>query len=554
MGDEVGCNIDMSNDGHYGGQKYIGIKGQGAPKKQVSSKSKHWTTLGLTAFNGEPVMCIVILANKTRQLYTELGRDCTKELDGSIDDYDNEYEFLLKNSGKGKAYAGGPTCEFNGKEIPCLIHYSENGSITSEILTDILETLDVIDVYDRSKGIIPFLMLDGHMSRYGLPFLEYINDESHEWCVCIGVPYGTHLWQIGDSSQQNGRFKMVCYKKKDEIVTYKCLHHSGRPDVLPEDILSIVSEAWDESFADVQGNKMAIFERGYLPYNRNLLLHPDILSTMSTEDYEWATTCGLMPTKLKDDESLPTHEPKYLQHPDQETDLTKIQCNISSGFSSYVIGQIFRHEEIQQARAESIKKRKRSDEDNTSHETLKKRCKVSSGRKFLLGDLKVNNALKEVKYSVENDTIGINTAWNNKVTLFLKMKSNYDNAMLTANSTEGPLTGNLIKQIIPMLKRNGDGKTPGVNKDLFPYFERMRHRPPLRFSEYVKMKGLTVPDGIDENNLTPVMVGGGEAHTAINGNDDQEEDEWSGALDVKPALLASSVATEKEETEVANLL
>ena len=109
-----------------------------------------------------------------------------------------------------------------------------------------------------------------------------------------------------------------------------------------------------------------------------------------------------------------------------------------------------------------------------------------------------------------------------------------------------------------MLKKTGDGKTPGVNKDLFPYFENMRHRPPLTFSEYVKIKGLTVPDGINKNNLTPVMVGGGEAYTVTNGNDDQQEDEWIGApsasFDVKPASLASSVATELGEAEVANLL
>jgi hypothetical protein len=32
-------------------------------------------------------------------------------------------------------------------------------------------------VFDRSKGIPPFLLLDGHGSRFELKFLQYINSE-----------------------------------------------------------------------------------------------------------------------------------------------------------------------------------------------------------------------------------------------------------------------------------------------------------------------------------------------------------------------------------------
>ena len=39
-------------------------------------------------------------------------------------------------------FPGGPVCEFKGKQIPTMIRYSEKGSITGEILTDILRTLD----------------------------------------------------------------------------------------------------------------------------------------------------------------------------------------------------------------------------------------------------------------------------------------------------------------------------------------------------------------------------------------------------------------------------
>jgi hypothetical protein len=35
------------------------------------------------------------------------------------------------------------------------------------------------------------LLLDGHGSHLEISFLQYINNPSHEWIVCIGVPYGT---------------------------------------------------------------------------------------------------------------------------------------------------------------------------------------------------------------------------------------------------------------------------------------------------------------------------------------------------------------------------
>ena len=87
-------------------------------------------------------------------------------------------------------------CKYKGIDIPCMVRFTENGSITGEILTDILRTIDTLGIYttERSQGIKPFLLLDGHGSRLSMEFLDYINDEDHEWKVCTGVPYGTALW------------------------------------------------------------------------------------------------------------------------------------------------------------------------------------------------------------------------------------------------------------------------------------------------------------------------------------------------------------------------
>ena len=86
---------------------------------------------------------------------------------------------------------------------------------------DILVTLDHLQVFDQSDGDQPFLLLDGHGSRLGLPFLSYINDAAHKWVVCIGVPYGTSLWQVGDSSEQNGAYKMALARIKKQLLKRK---------------------------------------------------------------------------------------------------------------------------------------------------------------------------------------------------------------------------------------------------------------------------------------------------------------------------------------------
>ena len=134
--------------------------------------------------------------------------------------WDDDQEFNdkdlnpAKNFGYGKFFPSGPVCEFNGKKVQMLAQWSEGGGITAEILTNALRYMDKHNLFPREDGRIPFLLLDAHHSRYDLEFLQYINDDAHKWCVCIGVPYGTHLWQVADSEEQNGSFTNVLADEK----------------------------------------------------------------------------------------------------------------------------------------------------------------------------------------------------------------------------------------------------------------------------------------------------------------------------------------------------
>jgi hypothetical protein len=65
----------------------------------------------------------------------------------------------------------------------------------------------------RARWPEAILLLDGHHIHFEIPFLDYIHDCWHNWVVCIGMPYGMHIWQVADSSEMNGAFKLGVVKE-----------------------------------------------------------------------------------------------------------------------------------------------------------------------------------------------------------------------------------------------------------------------------------------------------------------------------------------------------
>jgi hypothetical protein len=176
-----------------------------------ATQDMHFSELCFTIGVGQPVMCAVLQksANPICEipLSQRLGIDIRRE----ANEGESRVEFFEANLGECKVMPGGPVFTCNGKDIPCFVGGSPNASITSELLAAMLEGMDQCNWFDRSEGKTPFLLLDWHQSRFQLPFLCYINNEAHLWMVCLGDPYGTHIWQVGDSSEQNGCFKMDLY-------------------------------------------------------------------------------------------------------------------------------------------------------------------------------------------------------------------------------------------------------------------------------------------------------------------------------------------------------
>jgi hypothetical protein len=102
------------------------------------------------------------------------------------------------------------------QNVLTMVACNESGGISMDILVQFQKHMDKLSIFPRQGGLKPFLLLDGHGSRLELPFLKYVNDLSHPWVVCIGVPYGTSYWQVGVSSEQNGSYRWRLQGKRKD--------------------------------------------------------------------------------------------------------------------------------------------------------------------------------------------------------------------------------------------------------------------------------------------------------------------------------------------------
>lgn len=274
--DETGSNTNMKEDGHIGGRQYV------LPQENYDGESGttglttdlHFTVLCFTSGTGIPVMCAIIL--KSEKPIEKLPYCWRFGVDERIDMIpgENELELLKNNYGQGNAMQGGPQCVYKGKTIPCFVASSPASSITGILLMEMLKTIDSFNLFDRTNGNIPFLLLDGHQSRLQLPFLRYINSSETKWMVNIGVPYGTHLWQPADSAQLNGSFKCNLAKAKLQYIRENA--DGVKTHFRPSDIIPLVNMTWAKSFGCISSGKKSIEERGWLHLNYILLQHPKI--------------------------------------------------------------------------------------------------------------------------------------------------------------------------------------------------------------------------------------------------------------------------------------
>jgi hypothetical protein len=177
--------------------------------------------MGFTAGNGEPVLCCIIITSDSKKGIPNnwlTGINITKINNDFVLTNNNDNALLDTLGIAGGVAGGGPRCRFRDVDVPCFVQYSPHGGLTPTILTNCLRRMDELHLFPRVNGKTPLLLLDGHNSRFNLLFLQYLQSDNHPWFCCIGLPYGTHMCQVGDSPAQNGNFKHYKQEFKDILI------------------------------------------------------------------------------------------------------------------------------------------------------------------------------------------------------------------------------------------------------------------------------------------------------------------------------------------------
>ena len=108
--DEVGGDLNMLNDSHEGGTKYIARCAETA-KVNSTKKSKKFMLLGITTLRGDPLICVVVIEGKDKNPLIEAGVDLLHPMYSSYneDNTSSNFKFFEDNYGPGNLFPGGPS-------------------------------------------------------------------------------------------------------------------------------------------------------------------------------------------------------------------------------------------------------------------------------------------------------------------------------------------------------------------------------------------------------------------------------------------------------------
>ena len=118
MMNETGGNTCQKGDGFVGGVRLLCKKGT-VVRQKVIVKDKYYTVICLTNLNREPIICIIIIAGLKSSLIVETDVDIRIDLVGTHCDIN----FMRDNVLPGKKIPDRPTCEYKGRQVPCLVKF-----------------------------------------------------------------------------------------------------------------------------------------------------------------------------------------------------------------------------------------------------------------------------------------------------------------------------------------------------------------------------------------------------------------------------------------------
>lgn len=457
--DETGDNTNQKEEARIGQEKMIVPRDGSCNGKNGSVADSHYTLFVFQTSLGKPVcVCIIFKSTKSPEEMPpnwRTGIDVTKASELCADS-DNRQ--LIQEASQGVC-GGAPVCTFRGKRILPYITCSPKASITSEILAGALAHIDSFNVFDRANGKKPFLLLDGHGSRFGLPFLRYIHDKRHPWVVHLGVPYATHWWQVADSSQVNGSYKMAATEKKRKIYEWK---HPRGQTLNKTDIVPIVNYAFARSFGLVDRCKRAIASRGWNPLNYALLCNEDLKKIFEAKEMAHNRAVAAATTNT-----------------DQTVDSSAERPNLDTGSGRTYLDKILREQYRSEGKRQQMQRAREEEDKETSavariHEITK--GKATSGSQMAQANLVLHDGLlqkalhdKETKDAEEARLAEGRTAKRIK-------KLEELNEAINRHRSGKKLRGQELTILLKHVHRDTDAKLPTKVDELKPLWEERKGR------------------------------------------------------------------------------
>ena len=327
-----------------------------------------------------------------------------------------------------------------------------------------------------------------------LPFLKYINTPTDHWVVCIGVPYGTALWQVGDSKEQNRSFNIAMTKAKQELLEYKTRYTFENPTLQPTDIIPLINKAWKQSFARVEKNRNAIADRGWNPLNRNLLLDPSIRATMTDRERIKESKCTnfQVPNAFLDNNSIQQNilSCESSTSTVSVTDISSHQTslNFSSGTSLFCLTSIVNEQQLMQAR-ERIKRDKEEGSDAVS--TLNQSKKLTAGVCYKHDVVRLGKSVFEVcKEKINNRNNELREKIQKEERDYVELKRKAD-TLIASNPNIETLSNKDLNVILRSLKRKEDKKLPTKKKEMIQLYNEWKDRKERRFDYSVIKLNIT---------------------------------------------------------------
>jgi len=160
----------------------------------------------------------------------------------------------------------------------------------------------------------------------------------------------------------------------------------------------IINAAWESSFVRVEQNRKATSERGWHPYNCNLLTYPTLRETMTDEDKQDELNSNAITLPLpsscttlvvSDSTLTPTFDPSFLRITDGQE---HTPLNYSQGMTACCLDAMVSENDIKEAR-------QRNQQNKNKGKSLKEKVegwrKVIGGKLFAAGECRLGKSVFE---------------------------------------------------------------------------------------------------------------------------------------------------------------